>query len=103
MENCEERFFDCDECSMKIPKKFNASHREFFCKMSKDINKKFEFFFEKVWNSKNIIYIISIKYNFSYNIENRGIIDYKYVNIIIIYGHTNSWDKLFYIVYVLWI
>jgi len=44
---CEEKLFKCLNCSLKIPKKFSNSHKEFYCKLLSELNKKFEYFFEK--------------------------------------------------------
>lgn len=47
LNKCEENFFNCEVCTLKIPKKFSASHKDFYCKLIFELNQKFEYFFEK--------------------------------------------------------
>jgi len=45
---CEQLFFDCEICTFRIPKKYTASHKDFYCKLMNGLNQKFEYFFEIV-------------------------------------------------------
>ncbi len=48
IKKCEENFFTCDICTLRIPKKFSVPHKEFYCKLIFELNQKFAYFFEKV-------------------------------------------------------